>query len=114
MVESVSVFPLPKLRYDIFLTLDVMMHIKYQDAYNFMFAVNKQGRKFLKNNFITIRNGFINDGLISYEIEPTFDGFMKFEKLYFSALKRNIRNRLLTISIDLYSCSQLKYYNHVA
>jgi hypothetical protein len=44
MVESVSIFPLPKLRYDIYLTLDVMMHIEYEEAYKFMFAINKEGR----------------------------------------------------------------------
>jgi hypothetical protein len=74
MVETVSVFPLSKLRYYTYLVLDVMMHVEYEEAYKFMFAVNKEARSFLLNNFITIRNGFINDGLIPYEI-PKFCSF---------------------------------------
>jgi hypothetical protein len=77
MVETVSVFPLSKLRYDTYLVLDVMMHVEYQEAYKFMFAVNKEARSFLLKNFITIRNGFINDGLIPYVIrkDDYFGGF---------------------------------------
>ena len=73
MVESV--FPLSKLRHYTYLTIDVMMHIDYQEAIKFMFTVNKEGRSFLHNNFIAIRNGFINDGLITYEIYSDFGGF---------------------------------------
>jgi hypothetical protein len=75
MVETVSVFPLSKLRYYTYLVLDVMMHVEYQEAYKFMFAFNKEARSFLLNNFIIIRNGFINDGLIPYEIKDNFGGF---------------------------------------
>jgi hypothetical protein len=74
MVETVTVFPLSKLRYDTYLVLDVMMHVEYQEAYMFMFAVNKEARSFLLNNFISIRNGFNNDGLIPYEIKSDFGG----------------------------------------
>jgi hypothetical protein len=72
MVEFV--FPLLKLRHDTYLTLDVMMHVDYQEACKFMFAVNKEGRLFLHNNFIAIRNGFINGGLIAQEIRFDFGG----------------------------------------
>lgn len=75
MEETVSVFPLSKLRYDTYLVLDVMMHVEYHEAYKFMFAVSKQARSFLLKNFIAIRNGFINDGLIPYEIECDFGAF---------------------------------------
>jgi len=44
MVESVSIFPLRELRNDIYQTLDVMMNIEYEEAYKFMFAINKEGR----------------------------------------------------------------------
>ncbi len=96
-----SLFPFPKLNLFTYLTLDVMMHVEYQKVYNFMFAVNKEGREYFLNNFITIRNGFINDGLIPYHIKPTFSDFMLLEKLYFSALNRNIGNRVVTIKIDI-------------
>jgi hypothetical protein len=101
MVESVSAFPLSKLRYDKFLTLDVMMYLEYQEANTFMFAVNKEARLFLQNNFIIIRNGFLNDGLIIYRMENHFNSIYMLEKLYFSALKRKIGNRNLTISINI-------------
>ena len=112
MVETVSSFPFQRIRYDKFLILDVMMNVKYQESYNFMFGVNKEARLFLQNNFISIRNGFINDGLIQYEIKCDFNGFLQLEKLYFSALKRNIRNRILFISIDM-NKSNFKFYNKV-
>jgi len=73
MVESESIFPLPKLRYFTYPTLDVMMHVEYEEACKFMFGINKKGRSFLQKKFITIRNGFINDGLIPYELKHSFD-----------------------------------------
>jgi hypothetical protein len=48
MVESVSgAFPFPKLRYDKYITLDVLMFVDHPEAYEFMFAVNKATRTFL-------------------------------------------------------------------
>ena len=73
MEEIVSAFPLFKLRNGKFLLLEVMMFIEYQDAYKFMFAVNKEGKSYILNNFITIRNGFINDGLIPFIFKGDFD-----------------------------------------
>lgn len=66
MVETVSSFPLLKLRFEKYLTVDVMTYVEYQESYKFMFYINKQGRSFLQQNFIIIRNGFINDGLIPH------------------------------------------------
>jgi hypothetical protein len=66
-----------------------------------MFAVNKEGRTFLQNRFITIQNGFINDGLVPFQFECTFNGILALEKLYFAALKRNSENRNITIKIDI-------------
>jgi hypothetical protein len=48
-----------------------------------MFRLNKQARVFLESKFITIRNGFENEGLITYEIRYDYDGFEMLEKLYF-------------------------------
>ena len=66
-MESLSSFPFHKLVYDKYLTLDVMMYVEYEDAWNFMFSVCKKARNFMVENFITVRNGFINDGLIEFK-----------------------------------------------
>jgi len=68
-MESMSAFPFRKLRYEAYLILDVMMYIEHQEVYNFMFALNKETRKFLQQNFITVRNGFVNEGLIDHEFD---------------------------------------------
>ena len=93
----VSIFPLPKLRHDAYLVLDVLMHIEYEEATEFIFSINKEGKSFLQNNFITIRNGFINNGLIPYEWKYDFDGSMLIERLLKSALTRNFENRVITL-----------------
>ena len=41
-----------------------------------MFAVNKEARSFLVNNFITVKNGFINDGLIPFYWKCAFDDYI--------------------------------------
>ena len=80
-------FPFPKLRDDKYLILDVMMFIEYDDITYLMFDGNKETRKFLHDNYITIRNGFINDGLIFYDFDGNpavqFNNYDKLEKLYF-------------------------------
>jgi hypothetical protein len=48
-----------------------------------MFSLNNQARVFLQSKFITIRNGFENEGLITYKISRDYDGFEMLEKLYF-------------------------------
>ena len=83
MVESLTDFPFRKLLYDKYLTIDVMLYIEHQEAYNFMFAVNKSARIFLQNNFIAVRNGFINDGLITYYFGKQVNHYYELEKLYF-------------------------------
>jgi hypothetical protein len=45
------------------------MFIEYEEISNFM-SINKETAKFFKQNFILIRNGFINEGLIDF----CFDG----------------------------------------
>ncbi len=49
------------------------MYVEYQDAYKFMFNINKEGREFLINNFSTVRNGFKNDGLLDLCFESSFN-----------------------------------------
>lgn len=43
-MESRGDFPFCNLSYDIYLTLEVMMYIENEDAYKFMFNINKKGR----------------------------------------------------------------------
>ena len=66
MVDSLSDFPFRSLRYEIFLTLEVMMNAEHLDVLRFMFKVNKATRSFLEKNIIAIQNGFINAGLITF------------------------------------------------
>lgn len=68
MVESPTDFPFRKLRSDKYLTLDVMMYIEYPEVLNFMFCVNQDTRSFLKRNFTSIKDGFVNQGLITYHL----------------------------------------------
>ena len=65
-MNSESAFPFRKLRYDTYLTLDVLMHVEQKDAYKFMFTLNKEARKFILDKFITVRNEFVNGGLIDF------------------------------------------------
>lgn len=110
MVEAVSLFPFPKLRNFTFITLDVLLYIERNEAFRFMFAMNKEARAFLKNNFTVVRNGFINEGLITYKIEtsfnkkgekPPFYHYRKLKKLYFDALDKQISNRKISIALSI-------------
>ena len=102
MVESVSDFPFRKLSYYKYLTLEVLMYVDIQEAYNFLFSVNKEGKSFLERNFITVRNGFVNDGLVTCYVHDTFYDFVQLEKQYFKLLTRNIGNRVLTLDVEAY------------
>ena len=75
------------------------MHVKYKRACEFMFYLNKASRSFLVKNDSTVRNEFINNGLIEYQLSLCYDGYKTLERLYFEALKRNKENRILTIRI---------------
>ena len=66
MENSLSHFPLPKLRLYKYLTLNVMTNIDYEQGFQFMFAVNKAGRAFIKKHYFTILNEYINDGIITF------------------------------------------------
>ena len=67
-----SAFPFRQLTHKKYLTLEVMMHIKYEKACKYLHNVNKVTRAFLENNASTIRNAFINDGLIEYKVNSHF------------------------------------------
>ena len=83
MEEAVTSFPFRKLRYEIYLTLDFMMYVQRSQALEFMFCVNKEARAFLHQHFISIQNGFINEGLIFYDLSSNFNGYEQLERLYF-------------------------------
>ncbi len=96
-------FPFHKLKHFTLLILDVMMNVEYEDAYEFMFNINKSGREFLVNNFTTLRNGFMNDGLIdlcfSDDPDEQFNNYDLLEKQYLLALNRKVYNRILTFNL---------------
>jgi hypothetical protein len=70
-----------------------------------MFSLNKETRIFLQQHYITIKNGFINEGLIDYKISYEFNGFERLsyerlDRLYNKALNRNRSNRNFTIAFS--------------
>ncbi len=87
MEVSLLTVPFCRLSKDKFLTLKVMLYVKYHNACRFMFNLSKGSRCFLKENFITIRNEFINDGyiedIISGYLSTSFDYYIYLEKIYF-------------------------------
>ena len=82
-MESAGDFPFRNIRKNVYLLLEVMMYVEYKDAYKFMFNINKEGREFLINKFTTVRNGFINDGLIDLCSYSSFNFYDYLEKQYF-------------------------------
>jgi hypothetical protein len=69
MVEGKREFPFQKLRFAKYLTINVMMYVEHPEVYKFMFAINNFTRSFILKNLITIQNGFVNEGLITYHFE---------------------------------------------
>lgn len=65
-MESATAFPFSKLIISKYLTIDVLLNIDYLEAYNFMFNLNKVTRAFFTQNFISVRDGFTNEGLIDF------------------------------------------------
>ena len=117
MVESLSDFPFSKLKHHKYLTLVVMMYIEHQQVFEFMFTCNKKARAFFQHNYLTIRNGFVNDGLIPYcfdnDPDKQFNHYEQIEKLYFQALTRNIENRVISISVNLNDKNFATFYEVV-
>ena len=83
MVEPLSDFPFRKLRYDKYLTLEVMTYVEHPEVYKFMYSLNDESRTFLEINFISVRNEFINAGLITFHLEHNFNSYLQLEKLYY-------------------------------
>ncbi len=83
MEEITHTFPFSKLRHDIYLTVEVMMYVERSQALEFMYAVNKEGRSYIEKEYVSLKNGFINEGLIVYDLEFCFTGFRDLETLYF-------------------------------
>jgi hypothetical protein len=75
MEEAVTDFPFRIIRNDIYLTIDVMMYVERSLALQTMFSMNKASRTFLLHNYNSIQNGFINEGLITYDLEFNFRDF---------------------------------------
>jgi hypothetical protein len=71
-MKSVSAFPFRKLIHNKYLTLDVLMYVDYYHAQEFMFGVNKETRTFVQDNFITVRNEFVNEGLVVCEFDAYY------------------------------------------
>ncbi len=101
-MELEITFPFHKLRYEKYLTLEVMIYVEHPQALKFMFSVNKKCRRFLQEQYIPIQNGCINEGLICYWCSDDFDSYERLEKIYFEALTRNPCNRKLTLSFDIW------------
>ena len=59
--------PFEKLRHDKYLLLEVLMHLDYTDALIFMHNANNATRKFLGENYTTVKNEFVNEGLITHK-----------------------------------------------
>lgn len=97
MEVSPTTFPFPKLRGEVYLMLEVMYYIDHPEIYKTMFSLTYETRGFFESNYFTIQNGFINEGLITYEIYGLTGKFFELENLYFQALQRNIKNRKLTL-----------------
>jgi hypothetical protein len=83
MEEASHSFPFSKLMHDIYLTLEVMMYVERAQALEFMFGVTKEARNLIEKQYLSIKNGFINEGLIAYDLNFTFMGFKELERLYF-------------------------------
>ncbi len=106
-------FPFQKLRHEKYLALEVMTYVEHPDVLKFMFIVNKETRLFLLTNFIVVRNGFVNAGLVTFYFRHNFNSYMQLEKLYFQALSRNIENRIITIKLEIYDKDNLNIINHI-
>ena len=103
MEVSVTAFPFPKIIKNIYLTLDMLMYIDHFEALRFMFSLNKHTRQILEKKIAVIQNGFVNDGLITYEmniLDNEYQIYRDLEMLYLKALKRNANNRILTIQAE--------------
>ena len=113
MEVTVSAFPFQKLRYDKYLTLEAMMYVERSKSLEFMFSVNRETRKFLQKEYITIQNGFVNEGLIVFKFSNDFKGYEQLDRLYLEALNRNPCNRILTIDVNIWDYDDFSIFKEV-
>ncbi len=69
MEEGSQSFPFYKLRHDIYLTLEVIMYVERSQAFEFMQAVSKEARSYIEKHYLSIKNEFINEGLIVHNLD---------------------------------------------
>ena len=79
MVESEGDFSFRKLRPFKYFIIDVMIFVDYEEVLKFMHAVNKESRVFIEKNYISIQNGFINEGLIPYVFDINLSKFYHYQ-----------------------------------
>jgi hypothetical protein len=82
-------------------------------VYKFLFGLNKDSRTFIQHNFIAVRNGYVNEGLIEYQFDFKYNNYVELEKLYLQTIKRNIANRTLLINLEIEDQSELSMFNEV-
>ncbi len=75
MEQTVMTFPFRQLRNYIYLTLDIIMYVERSQVLEFMFGINKEARSFLCQHYISVKNGFINEGLIEYDLICNFNDY---------------------------------------
>jgi hypothetical protein len=63
-MESQRALPFRKLSNDIYLTLEVLKYLEINEAATFMQSLNKHAREYISENFVTVKNAFVNEGLI--------------------------------------------------
>ena len=73
--EEGKYFPFRLLRNEVYLTIDILMYLERSLVLQIIFGVNKATRFFLLHNYNSIKNGFINEGLIIYDLDCKFRGF---------------------------------------
>lgn len=63
MVESILKSPFGQLKGKKYLLIDLLMYVEYFQGMNFLYRVNREGRKFFEDHFETIERGFAHEGL---------------------------------------------------
>lgn len=60
------------------------MNLDRLNALEFMLGVNKEARKFIQKNYISMKNAFINEGLIVHALDNSnVSSYEWLERLYF-------------------------------
>ncbi len=75
MEEAISAAPFSKLNHNIYEIIEILMYLDRSIALKFMFSLTKQSRTFFQKHFISINNGFINEGLIVYPLGCFFNHY---------------------------------------